>query len=578
MEENEEQQAREGDTPNLRGINIVDEMKSSYINYAMSVIVSRALPDVKDGLKPVQRRILYSMYKLGIHSNKPYKKSARTIGDVLAKYHPHGDTSVYDAMARLAQDFNTRYLLVDGQGNFGSIDGDPPAAMRYTESRIHKLGMELLYGLDKETIDYSPNYDGTTKEPSILPANFPNILVNGAEGIAVGMATKIPPHNLGEVIDALIAMLKEGNKWEGIDKWKWQAEEFEKYKESVIASGEGQINIPKHGIFPTFETDLTATDLMEYIKGPDFPTGGTIYDVTETEAMYSSGKGRILMKAVASIQETKSGRFEIIVTELPYQVNKARLVGKIADLVRDKKIEGISDLRDESAREGIRIAIDLKRDAKPKTVLNKLYKYTEMQKAFNANVLALVNGEPKVLTLTRILELYITHRQEVNLRSTYSDLLKAREREHILEGLMIALANLDEVIKTIRESKTQELAKTNLIKRFKLSEIQAQAILDMQLRRLAALERLKIEQEYKEIQALIKELETIMASPDRILEIINQQLLEVKEKYADKRRTKVYKGKVDEISEEDLVAKEETIVTISEKGYIKRIPPNVYET
>lgn len=565
-------------TPNLRAINIVDEMKSSYINYAMSVIVSRALPDVKDGLKPVQRRILYSMFKLGIHAGRPYKKSARTVGDVIAKYHPHGDTSVYDAMARLAQDFNTRYLLVDGQGNFGSIDGDPPAAMRYTESRIHKLGMELLAGLEKETVDYTANYDGTTKEPSVLPANFPNLLVNGAEGIAVGMATKIPPHNLGEVIDALIAMIEEGNKWNGLAEWKWNADPFEKYKEEIKEAAEGEITASKEGIFPLFETDLTAKELMKYVKGPDFPTGGSIYDAAESEAMYSSGKGRILMRAEASIEELKNGRFQIIVTQVPYQVNKARLVAKIADLVRDKKIVGISDLRDESAREGIRIAIDLKKDAKPKTVLNKLYKYTEMQKAFNANVLALVNGEPKVLTLARILELYVTHRQEVTLRATYYDLVKAKEREHILEGLMIALANLDEVIKTIRESKTQEEAKTNLMKKFKLSEIQSQAILDMQLRRLAALERLKIEQEYKEIQALIKELESIMSSPAKVLDIIKTQLVEVKEKYADKRRTKVYKGKVDEISEEDLVAKEDTIVTISEKGYIKRMLPNIYET
>lgn len=567
----------------LKDIDIVSEMKTNYINYAMSVIVARALPDVRDGLKPVQRRILYSMFKLGILSNKPYKKSARTVGDAMAKYHPHGDFSIYEAMVRMAQDFNLRYMLVDGQGNFGSVDGDGAAAMRYTEARISKLGEELIGDLSKETVDFMPNYDGSYFEPEVMPANLPNLILNGADGIAVGMATKIAPHNLVEIADAIDAMIKAGNSWKGINDWKWEANKFEQFKaqqinETYETRTQKEVTedmVSKPDIFPYFESDLSLADLMQFVKGPDFPTAAAIYNIKDIEETYATGRGRVLMRAKAQIIETK-GKFQIVISELPYQVNKARLVAKIAQLVKDKKIEGISDLRDESSRLGIRVVVDLKRDGKPKTILNKLYKYTEMQKAFNSNMVVLVDGEPRLLGLKNILEYYISHRQEVVIRSTYFDLVKAQERAHILEGLMIALANLDEVIRTIRESQTQEIAKENLIKRFKLSEIQAQAILDMQLRRLAALERLKIEQEYAEIKKLIEKLTAILESPQKVLNIISEDLARVKEKFGDERRTKVYKGGVDEFSDEDLVAEEKVVVTISEQGYIKRIKEDAY--
>ncbi len=553
----------------LKQINIVDEMKTSYINYAMSVIVSRALPDVRDGLKPVQRRILYSMYKLGIHPNKAYKKSARTVGDVIAKYHPHGDAAIYDAMVRMAQDFNMRYTLIDGQGNFGSIDGDSAAAMRYTEARLDKISMNILNEISENTVDYQINYDGSTLEPTILPSIFPNLLLNGVEGIAVGMATKIPPHNLTEITKAIELIIKKGNKYEnlGITNSKKYFEE--------IRTLEDLENLPKDR-FPKFRTDLTAQDLIEIVPGPDFPTGGIIYDREEILNAYATGKGKIVMRAVANIEETRGGKYQIIVTELPFQVNKARLVSKIADLVRDKKIKGIADLRDESSREGMRIVIEVKRDGKPKTILNKLYKYTEMQKAFNANMLALVAGEPQVLNLQRVLELFIEFRQEVVIRRSEFRLAKAREREHILEGLMIALDNLDEVINTIRNSKDAEIAKNNLMQKFKLSERQAVAILDMQLRKLAALERQKIEDEYKMIKATIEELLTILGTPERVLSIISGEIKELREKFGDERKTKVIKGKINEFSEEDLVASEEVIVTVSEQGYIKRMQDSVY--
>ncbi len=553
----------------IRQRNIVDEMKTSYINYAMSVIVARALPDVKDGLKPVQRRILYSMYKLGIFPNKAYKKSARTVGDVIAKYHPHGDTAVYDAMVRMAQDFNMRYPLIDGQGNFGSIDGDSAAAMRYTESRLQKISMEILNEINENTVDLIENYDGSTKEPIILPSKIPNLLINGADGIAVGMATKIPPHNLSEIIDAIQAILKNGNKAENI-----QQIENQKYIDQIHTL-EDLKNLPKNR-FPAFKTDLLAEDLYEFVKGPDFPTAGVIYDKQEVINTYATGKGRIITRAIASIEEAKGGRYHIIITQIPYQVNKARLVAKIADLVRNKKIKGIADLRDESNREGMRIVIEIKRDGKPKTILNKLYKYTEMQKAFNANMLALVDGEPQVLNLPRILELFIQFRQEVVIRRSEFRLAKKREREHILEGLMIALDNLDEVIKTIRNSKDADVAKNALMKKFKLSERQAIAILDMQLRKLAALERQKIEDEYKQIKKEIAELLSILKTPQKVLEIISEEMAQIKDKYGDERKTKVVKGKVNEFSEEDLVAEEDVIVTVSEQGYIKRMKQDVY--
>jgi DNA gyrase subunit A len=550
---------------------ISHEMRTSYINYAMSVIVARALPDVKDGLKPVQRRILYSMFKLGILPTRSYRKSARTVGDVIGKYHPHGDQSVYDALVRMAQEFSLRYMLVDGQGNFGSIDGDGAAAMRYTESRLAKISMKLLADLDKKTVDFVPTYDGSYKEPIVLPASIPNLLINGADGIAVGMATKIPPHNIGEVISALNYIIKKGNKWKRNGETKKKKDYF-----VDIKTTEDLDKLPKRR-FPEFESDITIDRLMKFIPGPDFPTGGSIYDTLEVANAYATGRGRILMRAKASINEAKGGRFHIIISELPYQVNKARLVSKIATLVKNKRVEGISDIRDESNKDGIRVVIEIKRDGKPKTILNKLYKYTEMQKAFNANMLALVNGEPRVLNLKRILELFIQHRQEIIIRRSEFDLAKAREREHILEGLMIALANLDDVINTIRKSKDAEVAKKNLMKKFKLSEIQAQAILDMQLRRLAALERLKIEQEYKEIKGLIKQLLLILKTPEKVLDIIQEELKESKKKYADDRRTKVYKGKVDEFSDEDLVAAEEVLVTVSEQGYIKRLKQGTYK-
>jgi len=549
--------------------NIVEEMRSSYINYAMSVIVSRALPDVRDGLKPVQRRILYSMFKLGILPNKGFKKSARTIGDVIAKYHPHGDVAVYDAMVRMAQDFNTRYQLIDPQGNFGSIDGDSPAAMRYTESKLQKLSMTMLDNINEATVDYIPNYDGNTLEPTILPSKIPTLLLNGADGIAVGMATKIPPHNLGEVIDAISHITKNGNKL--IESPKQKDAEYHKQIQTVE-----DLAKLKKSRFPKFKTELSAQDLYEFIPGPDFPTGGTMYDKKEIINTYASGRGKIVTRAIARIEETKGGRYQIIVTEIPYQVNKARLVVKIADLVKNKKIIGIADLRDESSREGMRIVIDIKRDGKPKTILNKLYKFTEMQKAYNANMIALVDGEPQILSLPRILELFVQFRQEVVIRRAEFRLAKSREREHILEGLMIALDNLDEVIKTIRGSKDADTAKTQLMKKFKLSERQAEAILDMQLRKLAALESKKIEDEYKEIKTTIKDLIGIITTPERVLGIINNELKEIKEKFSDKRRTRVVKGKVDEFSEEDLVAKEEVIVTVSEQGYIKRMKQDVY--
>ncbi len=548
--------------------NIVEEMRTSYINYAMSVIVARALPDVKDGLKPVQRRILYAMYKQGFMPDKAYKKCARTVGEVIGKYHPHGDTSVYDAMVRMAQEFSYRYLLVDGQGNFGSVDGDTAAAMRYTESRLHKNALEILNDLDKNTVNFIPTYDGSYREPEVLPSSIPNLLLNGAEGIAVGMATKIPPHNMREVIAGLIATIKQATK-EGVRQIDYS------YLNNIRTMEDLKTLSPER--LPEFYSDIVFEDLFKLIPGPDFPTGAEIYDASEIQLAYTTGRGRIVMRAIARIVETKGGKFQIIISELPYQVNKADLVVRIADLARDKKIEGISDLRDESNKLGMRVVIDLKRDAKPKTILNNLFKFTEMQRAFNVNMLALVNGEPKLLNIKRVLEHFTEHRQEIVIRRSEFELAKSREREHILEGLLIALDNLDEVINTIRSSKDADVAKTSLMKKFKLSEIQAQAILDMQLRRLAALERLKLEEEYKQIKEIIANLLTLISTPQKILDLIVSELEQVAEKRGDDRRTKIHKGKVGEFSEEDLVAKEEVIVTISEQGYIKRLKADTYQ-
>lgn len=513
---------------------ITSEMQKSYLDYAMSVIVSRALPDVRDGLKPVHRRILYAMHELGLHHGSTYKKSARIVGEVMGKYHPHGDMAIYDSLVRMAQQFNMRYPLVDGQGNFGSVDGDSPAAMRYTEAKLQKITDELLQDIDKETVKWRDNFDGTLKEPLVMPAKLPNLLLMGSAGIAVGMATNIPPHNLREVVDALNTLIDN--------------------------------------------PEATTEELMMHVKGPDFPTGGAIFDVDEITAAYATGKGRIVMRAKADIEEARGDRFDIVITELPYQVNKATLVARIAELVKEKKVEGISDLRDESDRRGMRVVIELKRDARPKQVLNTLYKHTAMQMAFNVNAVALVDNAPQTMTLKGILESYIKHRQEIVTKRTEFDLRAAKARAHILEGLKIALNHLDAVIKTIRESKSAEDAKKNLILQFKLSEIQSLAILDMQLRRLAALERQKIEDEYKEVLKLIGDLETLLADIKKILAVIKGELIELKEKYGDDRRTRVYKQKIGEFSEEDLIAEEPVIVTITRGGYIKRSSVDAFKT
>ncbi|MCL5411980.1 MAG: DNA gyrase subunit A [Patescibacteria group bacterium] len=514
------------------------------------------------------------MNELGLNHNAKYRKSATVVGEVLGKYHPHGDSPVYEALVRLAQDFAMRYLLVDGQGNFGSIDGDPPAAMRYTECKLAKISDEMLSDIDKETVDFADNFDGTKKEPVVLPSKLPNLLLNGGSGIAVGMATNIPPHNLSELIDAITFMISKAQKPKAIET------EEKPMAELLRASGlkiENVREIVESSAVP-FEYEVTVEDLMAFVKGPDFPTGGSIFDKNEITNAYATGKGKIVMRAKAEIEEGKGGKFSIIVTEIPYQVNKAVLITRIAELVKDKKLEGISDLRDESDRRGMRIVIELKRDAKPKNLLNQLYKYTSMQLTFNVNVVALVDGTPQTLTLKTILEEYIKHRQIVIVRRTIYDLNAAKYRAHILEGLKIALDHLDEVIKTIRESRDADRAKKNLMERFKLSEVQAVAILDMQLRKLAALERKKIEDEYKEVLKVIAHLEDLLASPKKILGVIETELKEIKEKYADARRTRVFAHPVGDFSEEDLVAQEETIVTITKGGYIKRSPIDTFRT
>lgn len=534
------------DIGKLQKTELTHEMKRAYLDYAMSVIVERALPDVKDGLKPVHRRILYAMHEMGLDHSAKYKKSATVVGEVLGKYHPHGDVPVYDAMVRLAQDFAMRYPLIDGQGNFGSLDGDPPAAMRYTEARMAAIASEMLYDLDKETVDMRPNFDASRDEPVYLPAKLPNLLLMGSEGIAVGMATKIPPHNLTELIDAVIAMIG---------------------KATVVKE-------PKLSI----TTDLTTEDLLEYVKGPDFPTKGMIYDQTEIRNLYTTGKGKILMRGKAEIEEIGQGKSAIIITELPYQVNKALLVARIADLAKEKKIEGITDLRDESDRHGLRIVVELKRDASPKKVLNNLYKQTALQTTFAANVVALVDGTPQTLTLKTILEEYIKHRFSVVTRRSEYELKQAKARLHILEGLKIAVDHIDAVIRTIRESADQDEAKKNLMEKFALSEIQATAILDMQLRRLAALERQKIEDELMMIKETIAYLEDLLAHSEKILKVITEELVVLKEKFGDERRTRVFKGKVDEFSEEDLIPNEPTVITITTTGYIKRQSTSSFQT
>ncbi|MBI2019124.1 DNA gyrase subunit A [Candidatus Daviesbacteria bacterium] len=549
---------------------IIEEMQKSYLDYAMSVIVSRALPDVRDGLKPVQRRIIYAMSQQGLHHTSRYQKSAAVVGEVLKNFHPHGDAPVYEAMVRMAQNFSMRYMLVDGQGNFGSIDGDSPAAMRYTEARLSAIADELLRDINKDTVEFIDNYSGTTQEPVLLPSVIPNLLLNGASGIAVGMATQIPPHNLGEVCDALIYMIDHPAK-----KESQRVNESMSQSDSVTPHDSSELKTNDD----SFKSSATVEDLIEFVKGPDFPTGASIYDQTEITAAYATGKGRIVMRAKAEIDETASGKMQIIVSELPYQVNKATLIARIADLVKDKKLEGIADLRDESDRKQmVRIVFDLKRDGKPQSILNNLYKYTAMQSVFNVNLVALSDGVPHLLTLNRILEEFIHHRQTIVRRRSEFELAEAKAREHILEGLKIAVDNIDAVIETIKKSKDSDSAKQNLMVKFKLSEIQAIAILDMQLRRLAALERQKIEDELKMVRETIAYLEDLLAHPEKILKVIKDELLKIKEKYGDDRRTRVYKQKVGEFSEEDLVPNEVTIATITEGGYIKRQSPMSFRT
>ncbi|HIS29604.1 MAG TPA: DNA gyrase subunit A [Candidatus Avamphibacillus intestinigallinarum] len=525
----------DGELSNVHEINLSEEMRTSFLDYAMSVIVSRALPDVRDGLKPVHRRILYAMHDLGMHSDKAYKKSARIVGEVIGKYHPHGDFAVYESMVRMAQDFSHRYMLVDGHGNFGSVDGDSAAAMRYTEARMSKISMELLRDINKDTIDYADNYDGTEREPVVFPSRFPNLLVNGTHGIAVGMATNIPPHHLGETIDA------------------------------VLAVGENP--------------DITTEELMEeYIPGPDFPTAGLILGRSGIRKAYETGKGSITLRAAVEIEEQKNGKTTILVTELPYQVNKAKLIEKIAELVRDKRIEGITDLRDESDRNGMRIVMELRRDANANVVLNNLYKNTALQTTFGINMLALVDGQPKVLSLKETLQHYLEHQKVIIKRRTAFELRRAEARAHILEGLRIALDHLDEVIALIRGSKTTDEARTGLIERFGLTEKQAQAILDMRLQRLTGLEREKIENEYKELQELIGELKAILADDNKVYEIIREELIEIKERFSDKRRTEIVSGGADFFEDEDLIPVENIVITLTREGYIKRLPSSTYRT
>jgi len=514
-------------------INIVDEMKSAYIDYSMSVIVSRALPDVRDGLKPVHRRVLYGMLDLGVYSNRAHKKSARIVGEVLGKYHPHGDSSVYDTMVRMSQDWSLRYPMVDGQGNFGSIDGDNPAAMRYTEARLRKTAEAMLGDLDKDTVDFAPNFDGSLKEPTVLPAKLPNLLINGASGIAVGMATNMPPHNLSEVLDGVVHYIENEN--------------------------------------------CTVEDLMEFVKAPDFPTGGIIHGVSGVHEAFRTGRGKVVVRGRTKFEETKSGREVIIVEEIPYQVNKADMVRKTADLVNDKKIEGISEIRDESDRNGMRIVYELKRDAIPNVVLNKLYKYTALQNSFSVNNIALVKGRPILLNLRDMIQYFVEHRHEVVVRRTQFELNKAEERAHILQGLIIALDNIDAVIKLIRASSSPEEARTGLMDAFKLSEIQARAILDMRLQKLTGLERDKLRAEFDELMSIITDLKDILERKERRMTIIKEELADIRDRFGDERRSTIEFSSA-EVSIEDMIPDEQVVITISHAGYIKRTRLNEYRS
>lgn len=515
----------------VQSVDIDEQVRAAYLDYAMSVIVARALPDARDGLKPVQRRILYAMHEMGLRHNAAYKKSARIVGEVLGKYHPHGDAAVYDAMARMAQDFSMRYLLVDGQGNFGSVDGDPPAAMRYTEARLTALAEELLEDIDKNTVDFVPNFDDSLKEPSVLPARLPNLLMNGAAGIAVGMATNIPPHNMRELAAAITYLI----------------DHFEHIEE------------------------VTVDDLRRYVPGPDFPTGGIILGTQGIESAYATGHGRLVVRGMAHIEEIKGGRYQIVITEIPYQVNKAALIERIAELVRSEKIDQIADLRDESDRRGMSIVIELKRGAQPQKVLNQLYKFTPLQSTFGVQMLALVDGEPRLLSLKKALQVFIEHRQEVITRRSTYELEKARARLHVLDGYLIALANLDAVIQTIKESPDAEQARQRLMQRFQLTEIQAQAILDLQLRRLAALERQKIEEEHRQTRTWIEYLEDLLAHPQKILNLIRNEMQELAQKYGDERRTRILAEAGEELEQEDLIQDEAVLISLTARGYIKRL-------
>jgi DNA gyrase subunit A len=522
----------------VRQVDIDEQMRGAYLDYAMSVIVSRALPDACDGLKPVQRRILHAMHEMGVRSNTAYRKSARIVGEVMGKYHPHGGEAIYDAMARLAQDFSMRYPLVDPQGNFGSIDGDPPAAMRYTEARLARTAEELLQDIDMNTVDFVDNFDAALQEPVVLPARLPNLLLNGASGIAVGMATNIPPHNLGELAAAITYLVDNYDR----------------------------------------SDDVTVDDLMKFVQGPDFPTGGMIVGSEGILQAYSTGKGRIVARGIANIEETSRNRHRIVITEIPFQVNKTSLIERIAELVRDGRLDDISDLRDESDRRGLSVVLELKRGAQPKKVVNQLFKFTQLQTTFGVQLLALVGGEPRLLSLKRALMVYIEHRRTVIIRRTQFELEKARARAHILDGLMIALANLDEVISTIRKAADADKAKTTLMKRFKLSDLQAQAILDLQLRRLAALERKNIQKEHKEVLERIGYLEDLLGHPKKILALIKSDLKDMVGKYGDLRRTRIAPDASEEFREEDLVADERVLISITEKGYVKRVPAKTYRS
>ena len=522
------------DLPNrIKDVDLSKVMRTSFLDYAMSVIVARALPDVRDGLKPVHRRILYGMNELGVTPDKPYKKSARIVGDVMGKFHPHGDSAIYESMVRMAQDFSYRYMLVDGHGNFGSVDGDGAAAMRYTEARMSKITLEMLRDINKDTIDFQPNYDGTEREPVVLPARFPNLLVNGATGIAVGMTTNIPPHNLGEVISGIHMLMKN--------------------------------------------PDVTTADLMEAIPGPDFPTGAIVMGKSGTRKAYETGKGTVTLRAKVEIDEQANGKQQIVVHELPYMVNKARLIERIAELAREKKIEGITDVKDESDREGMRVTIDVRRDVSASVVLNNLYKLTLMQTTFGFNMLAIVNGTPKILSLKQILQYYLKHQEEVIRRRTEFELKKAKARAHILEGLRIALDHIDAIINIIRGSQSPDVAKDRLMNEYQLSDKQAQAILDMRLVRLTGLERDKVENEYSKTMAAIADYEDILAKPERIDKIIYEELLEIQEKFGDERRTELMVGEVLSIEDEDLIEEENVVVTLTHNGYIKRLPTSDFK-